>query len=173
MVARLDDQLASLRGQGPVFVDLSTTTSFDDPYAGPLFAILQNHDVPFRVTGEPMVRQLGERRRFEGSARRRIWLIGGSRQPAPGALPADVQRVALALGIDDGELRELERLRAELAARRRRASTSRPTRTGQRSWNVGSPASPSRVYAGPDRSSAAEGDKSIIVGGRPSAAAAT
>ena len=78
VVARLDDQLSSLRGQGPVFVDLSTTTSFDDPYAGPLFAILQNHDVPFRVTGEPMVRQLGERRRFEGSGRRRIWHIGGA-----------------------------------------------------------------------------------------------
>ena len=156
VVARLDDQLASLRGQGPVFVDLSTTTSFDDPYAGPLFVILQNHDVPFRVTGEPMIRQLGERRRFEGSARRRIWHIGGSRQPAPEALPADVERVALVLGIDDGELRELG---AAPCRARRRPVERGPGRQGA-GGGAGTSARPlhRRGLRRAHRSPAAEGD---------------
>lgn len=108
---RLNAQLRVLEGSGPLLFDL-TGQRFAEPYSIGVQAELQRLGIPFVVSDEGLVRQLGERRRFDGDADARIFLREGpaARRPLSGAT-----RVAFAEGLAADDQRELDALRGEVA----------------------------------------------------------
>lgn len=82
-------QLGSLEGRGPVLWDSELV--FAEPFSGLVFAELQDRGIPFLVGDEVDVRQLGEGRRDDGSARLRLWEVVG---PGARVVPDGAERVA-------------------------------------------------------------------------------
>ena len=111
VVRQLNPQLRALQGSGPLLFDV-TGQRFAEPYSIAVQAELQRLGVPFVVSDEGLVRQLGDRRRFDGDAAARIFLREGpaARRPPPGAT-----RVAFAEGLAADDQRKLDALRAEVA----------------------------------------------------------
>jgi hypothetical protein len=108
----LVDQVASYRPPGPVLFDVSTLR-FAEPYSGPVLAALAREGVDVVVSDDGMARQLGERRRADGDARARLFLLEGDAIDAP---PEGARRIAFVQGLDDEETAELERLRTDVIA---------------------------------------------------------
>jgi hypothetical protein len=86
--------LAALEGRGAVLFDPSTL-SFGEPYSGLLFAEMQDRGVPFVFDDEGLIRQFGEGRRDDGSARLRLWEVQGE---AARDVPRGAERVGFAEG---------------------------------------------------------------------------
>jgi hypothetical protein len=85
-------QLGSLEGRGTVLYDTSAL-GFAEPYSGATFAELQDRGIPFVVPEDDdvSVRQLGEGRRDDETARLRLCQVIG---PAAPELPRGAERVA-------------------------------------------------------------------------------
>lgn len=106
----LVSQASVLEDRGPLLFD-TTTLAFEDPYHTALLTELQHRGVPFVFDG-PDVAQFGDARRYDGSARWRIWERTGVRAlgPEPGA-----SRVMFVDGLGDVRAARLAELEAELA----------------------------------------------------------
>jgi hypothetical protein len=104
-------QLGPLDNAGTVLFDLRNER-FAEPYSEPIMARLARAGVPFLVQGEGMVRQVGERRRFTGTADARIFMLEGDATDAP---PPGAGRVAFATALTDAERAELQSLRDQVA----------------------------------------------------------
>jgi hypothetical protein len=111
VVRDLLSQLGPLDDAGAVWLDLRNER-FAEPYSEPIMARLARAGVPFLVQGEGMVRQVGERRRFSGTADARIFLLEGDATNAP---PPGAGRVAFATDLTDAERAELQSLRDQVA----------------------------------------------------------
>jgi hypothetical protein len=109
---RLTAQLGSLQGHGPLLFD-PTTLAFAEPYSTTVLLDLQRRGIPFVVSDDGWVHQLGEGRRSDGSPTERFFLIQGDAAAAgvPGA-----RRVAYVAGLDARDQRALAASRRELAA---------------------------------------------------------
>lgn len=73
---RVFGQLESLEAVGPVIYDTANVRVYE-PYSSAVMMRLQELGVGFRVRSEGMVRQLGERRRADGSERTTIFQLEG------------------------------------------------------------------------------------------------
>jgi hypothetical protein len=102
-------QMAALEDQGTILVDLDGIR-FAEPYTGPVMAELQRRDIPFVVSDEGMVRQLGDNRRLDGDAQRLLFRQGDYANQTP----AGARRVVFVEGLTPDEKRELKALRTEV-----------------------------------------------------------
>jgi hypothetical protein len=112
----LTDQLGVLRGRGTVLFD-ATGLYFAEPFTAPVMAGMQRAGVPFVLDEEGLVRQLGERRRSDGSADIRVFVREG---PDALVVPPGVERVAFRPALDPAEIAELADIEQQLADWRRR-----------------------------------------------------
>ena len=110
-VRTLVSQLGSLEGHGPLLFDM-TGLRFAEPYSFSVIDDLDSRGVEIVFSDEGMVRQLGEARRFTGSANGRLFLREGDAAATdqPGAT-----RVAIAYGLNADELRERDDLRSQIS----------------------------------------------------------
>lgn len=76
-VRSVREQLAAAGDLGSVFVDLDGLV-FAEEYSWPIMAELARQGVPFEVLAEGDVRQVGEGRRFDGTADTRLYYRTGS-----------------------------------------------------------------------------------------------
>lgn len=111
-IAALVDQVEEYRTAEPVVFDTSVLR-FAEPYSGPVLAALGRNDVPFRVTDEGMVRQVGAGRRADGTETHRLAILEGAAAEAP---PDGATTVAYVDGLDASERAELDELRATVVA---------------------------------------------------------
>lgn len=111
-IRELVGQLDGLRGRGTVLFDASGLY-FAEPFTAPVMAALRREGVPFVLDEEGLVRQMGERRRFDGHADLRVYVREGR---AALVTPPGVERVAFRPALTDGERTELEALTEEVAA---------------------------------------------------------
>ena len=113
-VKAVDDDLADALADedGPLLVELSVHQSSTG--AGPaLFSVLQDAGVEFYVEDWPLVRQLGEQRRYEeGDADRRLRITGDA---SPGAKREGEELVASYSPLSRAERRELQQIDEEVA----------------------------------------------------------
>ena len=113
-VKAVDDDLAdALEDEdGPLLVELSVHQSSTG--AGPaLFSVLQDAGVEFYVEDWPLVRQLGEQRRYEeGDADRRLRITGDA---SPGSKREGEELVASYSPLSRAERRELQQIDEEVA----------------------------------------------------------
>jgi hypothetical protein len=107
-----DDVVAAVEGRGGVLVELPYTTAVG--YVGPpVYSVLQDAGIPFYVSDEHQVSQLGEARRYRpGDAGIRLIVRGG---PEDRAGPGE-RLVASWSGLSAAEAAELERLTARVRA---------------------------------------------------------
>lgn len=94
----LVDQLDVLHGRGPILFDASGLY-FAEPFTAPVMAALQRHGVPFVLDEEGLVRQMGERRRFDGDAELRMYVRAGREALT---VPPGAERVAFQPAPDPG-----------------------------------------------------------------------
>ena len=73
---RLADQLGTHHDLGTVYFDTSTL-QFAEPYSGVVFETLSEMHVHYTVSASGWVRQLGDRRRFDGTATTTMSLLQG------------------------------------------------------------------------------------------------
>jgi hypothetical protein len=111
----LTEQLGVLRGRGTVLFDAGGLY-FAEPFTAPVMAGMQRAGVPFVLEEEGLVRQLGERRRFDGQADIRVFVRQG---PEALVVPPGVDRVAFRPALDSEELAELVDFEQQLAVWRR------------------------------------------------------
>jgi len=90
-------QLDALSGRGTVLYD-PTVLWFAEPYSGLVFAEMQAQGIPFVFDDEVYIRQFGEGRRNDGSAKLRLWQVMGTDAEV---VPDGVERIALAGEGDD------------------------------------------------------------------------
>ncbi|CAN5794316.1 hypothetical protein BH18ACT2_BH18ACT2_24960 [soil metagenome] len=84
-VAALRRDVAALELAGPVLVEADGIT-FPDYFTYAVLAELRRRDIPFQVSDEVLVRQLGEGRRADGTAATRLLVrVGGTAEPPPDA----------------------------------------------------------------------------------------
>jgi hypothetical protein len=105
-----DDVVAAVEGRGPVLVELSLAVPVYRGAPG-LFMVLQDAGVPFYVSYDGLVRQLGPARRYEpgrAAVRLRVW--GG---PDAEARPGE-RLVAESSPLSAGEARERDRLTGQV-----------------------------------------------------------
>jgi hypothetical protein len=103
---RIGVQLGELR-PGPYLLE-TDNLYFGEPYSTATMLELQRHGIDFVVSEEGLVRQVGERRRFNGSAVGRLHLeIGEVARETP---RAGERRVAFVRGLSDAEADELDAL---------------------------------------------------------------
>jgi hypothetical protein len=114
-IRELTGQLDVLRGRGTVLFD-ATGLYFAEPFTAPVMAGLQRAGVAFVLDEEGLVRQLGERRRFDGSAELRVFVREG---PEALTVPPGVERVAFRPALDEAERGELAAFEQRLADWRR------------------------------------------------------
>lgn len=108
-------QLDVLRGRGPVLFDASGLY-FAEPFTAPVMAGLQRAGVPFLLDEEGLVRQMGERRRDDGSARLRVFVREGREALVP---TVGTERIAFQPALDTDEVAEWTALQSRLADWRR------------------------------------------------------
>lgn len=111
VMRELGAQLGHLEIDGTLLYD-TTGIRFAEPWTSAIMAALLEHGTEFEVEEEFWVRQLGERRRADGSATERIYLREGDDAEK---VPAGARRVAHVEGLSTSERRELESLELELA----------------------------------------------------------
>lgn len=111
IVRDLASQLDGLDVDAPLFYD-TAGIRFAEPWTSAIMAALVERGIDFEVEEEFWVRQMGERRRADGDARERLFLREGEDAET---VPDGARRVAHVDGLDDGERRELESLKRELA----------------------------------------------------------
>jgi hypothetical protein len=112
-VRALRPQLATLEGDGPFLVDGLYDVVFD-PYGTAVVADLQRRDIPFVVSDDVLVRQLGDTRRVDGdeATAALVLRIGdGAFAPFPGA-----RRVAVYEALSPAEQRKLAALSRQIEA---------------------------------------------------------
>ncbi|CAN5404748.1 hypothetical protein BH23ACT3_BH23ACT3_19100 [soil metagenome] len=114
-IRELTAQLDVLSGRGTVLFD-ATGLYFAEPFTAAVMAGLQRAGVPFVLDEEGLVRQLGERRRSDGSAELRVFVREGSEALV---VPSGVERVAFRPALDQTELAELGAFEQRLADWRR------------------------------------------------------
>jgi hypothetical protein len=114
-IRELTDQLGVLRGRGTVLFDASGLY-FAEPFTAPVMAGMQRAGVPFVLDEEGLVRQLGERRRSDGSADIRVFVREG---PEALVMAPGIERVAFRPALDTAELAELVDFEWRLADWRR------------------------------------------------------
>ena len=113
---RVFRDLDTLRSSAPVVYDTSTVRVFE-PYSSAVMMRLQELGIEFRVTDDGMVRQLGERRRADGSETTTVFQLEGA---AALLYDGPACRIAIASALDpDSE-------RAAAATVDELAGTSRP-----------------------------------------------
>ena len=99
----LVDQLDALQDRGTVLFDASGLY-FAEPFTAPVMAGMQRAGVPFVLDEEGLVRQLGERRRFDGRADLLVYVREGSDALV---VPPGAERVAFQPALDDADRSEL------------------------------------------------------------------
>jgi hypothetical protein len=109
-------ELASQLGELPPLDTVLFETEnlpFAEAFSTVVMLELDRRGVEFVVDDDAMVRQLGDRRRFDGAASHRVVVLYGTEAIAglEGA-----ERVAFVEGIDAGEQRELEELEPQIVA---------------------------------------------------------
>jgi hypothetical protein len=111
-VRSLVAQLDPLRDRGVVLFDAGGLR-FAEPFTAPVMAGLQRRGIPFVLDEEGLVRQMGERRRFEGAADLVVFVREGAEALV---VPPSAERVAFHPGLPPDERAELDALAAELSA---------------------------------------------------------
>jgi len=110
--------IPELRGKGTVLVQIRTSVG---PFqVGPaVLSMMRSANIPVLVDNEELVRQLGERRRYQGKANEQMVISGGLGvldAPEPGW-----RRLVTKVGLDPAQRRQLAGLRDTLLGRIRRA----------------------------------------------------
>jgi hypothetical protein len=107
---KLVSQLGRLEGGGPYVFDLRGER-FGEPYTIAVMADLQRRGIRFFVQDNVMTRQLGDRRRDDGTAAARLLLREGDAALTP---PDETELVSRVIGLTEAEQDELVRLKVEL-----------------------------------------------------------
>ncbi len=110
VVRGLNAQLGPLEAYGTLAFDIEGQR-FAEPFSMAVQAELQRRGIPFVVRDEALVRQFGNKRRFDGDADAVVFLREG--QAAFDMVPGAI-RVAVAEGLPPREGRELETLRMQV-----------------------------------------------------------
>lgn len=113
-IVDLVDQVDRLGGRGVVLFDAGGMR-FAEPYTAPVMAALQRAGIPFVLDEEGLVRQMGERRRYDGSADLLVYVREGMEAHS---VPPGAERIAFVSGIDADESAELIDLRRVVVERR-------------------------------------------------------
>ena len=108
----LTAQLADVELEAPVLVDTSGLGPFE-PFSTPVMLELQLRGIEYQVEPEPLVRQLGDDREADGTARTRLSFRQASAAVDP---ELDDDQVAVVTGLDEDERARLDALDRELAA---------------------------------------------------------
>lgn len=112
VIKDLNTQIARSREKGPILVDIRGIR-FAEPFSTPFMEELQRQGTEFVVADEGLVRQLGTTRRFNGrNATSRLFYRQGDDALAS---PLGARRIAFHMGLGTNDLRELARLKEQLA----------------------------------------------------------
>jgi hypothetical protein len=109
---RLAAQMDTLEGRGTLLFDV-TGLRFNEPYSGPFMVELQRRGIPFVVSDDGMVAQLGDERRDHGDAAARVYLREGD---VTRTVPPGEERAVWVRGLDRDERRELDDLAEQVRA---------------------------------------------------------
>jgi hypothetical protein len=113
-VRALNRLMGSLEDEGPLLVDDLYQLGVGDAWSGSVLAELQRRDIPFVVQDEGLVRQFGERRRFdEHNAQAALLIRVGD---AADEIPPGARQVARHDGITTRERQALATLEQQIAA---------------------------------------------------------
>ncbi len=109
-IRELVPQLASLRGEGSVLIDVQGQR-FAEPYTVPVLVELQRLGIPWYSDKPGLLRQVGTTRTYRGAASVRLFVREGDRARET---PPGTRRVAFVDALTDAEADELSALKDEL-----------------------------------------------------------
>jgi hypothetical protein len=111
-VKDLARDMRALEGHGALLIDDVYHGAFADPYGGAVVMELQRRGIPFVVSDPGLLRQYGPARRFNGrNANEALLLRQGAETLDP---PPESRLIARGQGLPRAEVRELERLKAQI-----------------------------------------------------------